>query len=57
MSTNKLTNSKFFMIQDAIRSKHDDYNKYIKTIKNDKQEKENLSFINRVKKMLGLNYE
>lgn len=57
MSTNKLTDSKFFMIQNVIRSKHDDYNKYIKTIKNDNQEKTKLSFINRIKKMLGLNYE
>lgn len=57
MSTNKLTNSKFFMIQNTIRSKHDDYNKYVKTIKKENNEKDNLSFINRIKKMLGLNYE
>ena len=55
MSTNKLSNSKFFIIQDSFRAKQDEYNKYIKTIK--KEKKEELSFINRIKKMLGLTYE
>lgn len=55
MSTNKLTNSRFFAIQNSYRSKQEEYNKYIKTIK--KEENKTVSFIGWIKKMLGLKNE
>lgn len=56
MTTNNLSNSKFFRIQDFIRAQQNEYNQYVKTIKEEKKEKK-LSFFNLIKKILGFNYE